>query len=341
MSKVVLISCVKEKLNKRTKAEFLYTSDYFKLNLTYAKSLNPDKIFILSAKHGLIKLDDEIDPYEKTLNNMGVKERKKWASKVVDSIGYETDIKEDEFVILAGGKYREFLLDKITNYKIPMKELGIGDKLKWLLCHKMYNWIHTLPRYSFPFEKETIPKNGIYILFEKGEKYNQFDRVVRIGTHNGQDNLPKRLTEHFITENKDRSIFRKNIGRAILNRDNDSFIHEWNIDLTAKVAREEYKEKIDLNYIKNIEKKVTDYIQNYFSFVIIEIAEKEERLYYEKKLISLFSNCKFSYPSNEWLGNYSPKKKIRESGLWQEQELWKKSLTGKEMDMLINNKLRR
>ena len=53
------------------------------------------------------------------------------------------------------------------------------------------------------------------------------DRIVRIGTHRGDNNLYNRLKEHFINENKDRSIFRKNIGRALLNKNQDSYLEIW------------------------------------------------------------------------------------------------------------------
>ena len=46
------------------------------MNLKFAKSLNPDNIFILSAKYGLIDLDEEIEPYDKTLNLMYSHEKK-------------------------------------------------------------------------------------------------------------------------------------------------------------------------------------------------------------------------------------------------------------------------
>ena len=84
--------------------------------------------------------------------------------------------------------------------------------------HKIFN---SLERYSYPFEYklDSIPENGIYVKFENGEKNNSHDRIVRIGTDTGENNLKKRLIEHFITENKNRSIFRKNIGRALLNKD--------------------------------------------------------------------------------------------------------------------------
>ena len=76
-----------------------------------------------------------------------------------------------------------------------------------MICEKLHNIFNGLERHKFPFERSLIPKNGIYILFEKGERaHSNCDRIVRIGTHAGQNNLPKRLTEHFLVENKDRSI---------------------------------------------------------------------------------------------------------------------------------------
>jgi cytoplasmic iron level regulating protein YaaA (DUF328/UPF0246 family) len=83
MRKIVLISCVSKKLPRNSKARDLYISPLFKKNLQYALKLAPDQIFILSAKYGLVGLDDEIEPYEMTLNTMSVKEIKQWANSVL------------------------------------------------------------------------------------------------------------------------------------------------------------------------------------------------------------------------------------------------------------------
>lgn len=72
MKRIILISCVKTKLDHPAKAEDLYISDLFVKNLTFARKLKPDYIFILSAKYGLLKLNDRIAPYEKTLNQMPI-----------------------------------------------------------------------------------------------------------------------------------------------------------------------------------------------------------------------------------------------------------------------------
>ena len=81
--KIVLISCVSKKLPYRAKARDLYVSTLFKLNLKYANSLNPDEIYVLSAKHGLLELEREIEPYEQTLNNMRTTEIRAWANNVL------------------------------------------------------------------------------------------------------------------------------------------------------------------------------------------------------------------------------------------------------------------
>lgn len=109
MAKIILISCVSKKQSYPTKAEKMYISPLFQKNMLYAKSLEPDKIFILSAKHGLLKLDQKIAPYDETLNSMQSSAVKEWARKVLKQLKKQTNIERDEFTFLAGEKYRKFL----------------------------------------------------------------------------------------------------------------------------------------------------------------------------------------------------------------------------------------
>jgi hypothetical protein len=193
-------------------------------------------------------------------------------------------------------------------------------------CGRIHSLFNTLPRHTFPYDTSKIPANGIYVLFEKGESAHSGDRIVRIGTHTGNGNLRKRLKEHFVTEKKDRSIFRKNIGRALLEKAGDDFLKFWEIDLTKKAARDEWTGKIDVEKQKRVEKEVTRYIQENLTFVVIEVGDKDKRLELESRLISTVSLCGECKPSAHWLGNYSPKEKIRQSGLWNVNELWKTPL---------------
>lgn len=349
MKTFILISCSSTKSSSRTTVENLYTSSLFKKSLGYAKSLNPDGIFVLSAKHGLLKLDQKIYPYNQTLNDMSINQRKEWSIRVLKKLERVMDFQKDKVIFLTGKNYREFLLNQITNYEIPVKGLRIGEQLKFLTstsqklngCEKLHLSCNNLKRHYFPFDGSEIPPNGIYILFERGERGHGVDRIVRIGTHTGDNQLKSRLKQHFLNENKDRSIFRKNIGRSLLKKGNDPYFKIWEIDFTSRKVRDDKGSLLDPKKQNEIEKRVSKIIQNNFSFVFIPVDEKEKRLKYESKLISTVSHCNQCKPSSHWLGNYSPKEKIRESGLWLVNELYKEPFSDEELSDFIKNYLKR
>jgi hypothetical protein len=191
-----------------------------------------------------------------------------------------------------------------------------------------------MSRHRFPFDENQIPLDGIYVLFEKGETAHGGDRIVRVGTHTGEGQLQSRLRQHFIAENKDRSIFRKNIGRCLLNRESDPFLDDWELDLTTRNAKDKHAAAIDPDKQAAVERNVTKRIQENFSFVVFEVKEKEKRLGLESRIISTVSLCDECLPSKNWLGLSSPKEKIRDSGLWLVNELYKEPLSDSDMGWL-------
>lgn len=202
------------------------------------------------------------------------------------------------------------------------------------VCGSLHEWVRTLPAYRFPFDGVEMPENGIYVLFEKGEQAHGGARIVRVGTHTGEGQLVSRLKQHFAVPNKDRSIFRKNIGRALLARDGDPFLADWELDLTTRAARLLHGGRIDPAKQESVEESVSDYIRENFSFAVIGIDTKEERLRLESRIISTVSLCPVCKPSAGWLGNFSPKEKIRESGLWIVNELYKEPLDAADFTRL-------
>ena len=64
---VVLLSCVKSKRTVRCRTADMYISPLFRKMMAYANTLSPKRLFILSAKYGLLSPDDLIDPYQCTL----------------------------------------------------------------------------------------------------------------------------------------------------------------------------------------------------------------------------------------------------------------------------------
>ncbi|MDR2544517.1 MAG: hypothetical protein LBD03_03060 [Methanobrevibacter sp.] len=144
------------------------------------------------------------------------------------------------------------------------------------------------------------------------------------------------MNEHFIKENKDRSMFRKHIGRALLNKKNDPFLECWDKDLTSRKNKELYSDKIDSLKQKEVESKVTEYIRNNFFFTAIPIDYLKERKYFKKRLIATVNSCRECRPSSNWFGLFHPNKKIRKSGLWNVQYLKSSFLSEKDLNILLD-----
>jgi hypothetical protein len=195
-------------------------------------------------------------------------------------------------------------------------------------------WANGLPTFTFPYNETLIPGNGIYLLFEKGEVGHGGNRIVRIGTHTGVNQLRSRLRQHFLASNKDRSIFRKNIGRCFLNRDHDLYLAVWELDLTTREAKNMYSTSVDTIKQEALEKEISEYMRKNFFFAVIRVDDKSERMRLESKIISTVSHCKECGPSKNWLGLSSPKDKICESGLWLVNELYKEPLSEKDLQEL-------
>ena len=132
MRNVVLISCVSQKLSKKAEAKDLYTSPLFKKNLAYVDKLKPDNTYILSAKYGLLKLNDVIEPYDVTLNTMKTYEKKKWAEMVLDQLKEVEDIENTKFIFLAGSNYRKYRVPEMPDFEVPMEGMRIGKQLQFL-----------------------------------------------------------------------------------------------------------------------------------------------------------------------------------------------------------------
>ncbi|MCE5797984.1 hypothetical protein JL773_11135 [Staphylococcus pseudintermedius] len=131
---IVFISCVKSKLNQQTTAENLYKSNLFRKQLKYAKQITTkdDHIYILSAKYGVLELDDIVSPYELTLNNMNKLKRKQWAYKCVKQLQEKEIDFKDKAIFLTGKPYSQYLSQLFPNKEFPLNDLSFGMRLKQL-----------------------------------------------------------------------------------------------------------------------------------------------------------------------------------------------------------------
>ena len=134
--RIALISCGKQKLAGTHRAKDLYISPLFRF--AYAHAVRHfDKVFILSAKYGLLSPDEQIASYDITLTSMKSDERQRWAESVLlqmkEKIGTH-----DELHFFCGSKYRRHLVETLKathECVVPFRGFGIGLQLQWYKRH--------------------------------------------------------------------------------------------------------------------------------------------------------------------------------------------------------------
>ena len=133
--KIAFVSCTKIKANYPCSAREMYQkSSLFSKAIKYIEQNNYDDWFVLSAKYGLLRQQDVIEPYDLTLNNMKVSERKEWSKLVLKQIeNLQLDISQIDFY--AGAKYREYLIPVLEQKgivcNVPLQGKGIGEQLQY------------------------------------------------------------------------------------------------------------------------------------------------------------------------------------------------------------------
>lgn len=199
-------------------------------------------------------------------------------------------------------------------------------------CERLHRLFNKMKRRKF--EKTDIDTlgfdNGVYIVFEEGEKSHGGDRIVRVGTHRESHNLQKRLHSH--RKDAGGSVFRRKVGCALLNKANpkDPNIVRW------------YQKGYDFitpDALSRIREQVTEHITGKMSFVAFKVqgTSKEERrtLFWESKLIATIAQCRQCRQSVQWLGNAIPHlgdiAKVKECGMWLQDEIDGEPLTDTEL----------
>lgn len=125
---IVLVQCTATKREQRSVARELYAaSSYFCAMRKYAEAKG-DAWFILSAEHGLITPDTELDPYNTWIGDVDTEE---WAAGVREEL--ETYVGAGETVeLVAGKKYADPLQDALADSDFvvvePFEGLRIGKR---------------------------------------------------------------------------------------------------------------------------------------------------------------------------------------------------------------------
>jgi hypothetical protein len=182
---VCIISCTAHKRDARIPAENLYSSDLFYKSRRFAQA-NFDSWLILSAKHGLIKPDQVIEPYDCNLSSLSASERAK-LSKRVSRQASLLSLQEKRTTSICGEDYED-LLDE-AGIKFARRSefaLPIGKKLKALgeatdpygsqdLLDATYKTIARLTKHAKLLRLKDVvgqrmPEAGVYLFFDEREK---------------------------------------------------------------------------------------------------------------------------------------------------------------------------
>ncbi len=229
------------------------------------------------------------------------------------------------------------------------------------LCKALHEAFTRLPQWDWTKRIELIPDSGVYLVYEVGERWGHggdYQRVVRIGSHTGQGRLRSRIAEHLMLgrgeirwdasrpKPSDRSIFRKNIGRALLASRKDPYIRVWEYDFIKSDNVARYSGLRDVAKETAIETEITEVMRNAFAFRFLYVPPSESgglQLEFEKSLIASFARCLSCVPSSRWLGKSSPKKRIATGRLWQEKHLDGEPLNAEDMvviELLVDRTLK-
>lgn len=129
VSHAVVAQCTSSKRDAPAPARDLYDeSAYFRRQRGYAE-VKGDVWVIQSAKHGLLRPDDRIEPYDKHAKDIDDPEA--WAEQIADDLAEA--IPEDAVVELLGGKaYADPLTPALERRGFdviePLRGLGIGKR---------------------------------------------------------------------------------------------------------------------------------------------------------------------------------------------------------------------
>jgi len=130
--RVILISCSGPKLDRAAPAGDLYTSALFKKARSYAEAEGVPW-GILSAEHGILWPDEEIEPYDLRLSALSPGQRIAWAARTLHLV---PEIPPGRVLeIHAGEAYlspiREGLEGRGWQVEEPLAGLEIGRRLQW------------------------------------------------------------------------------------------------------------------------------------------------------------------------------------------------------------------
>jgi hypothetical protein len=127
VSTIIVIPCSKQKLALPALVHALYTGPHFKAALAWARTVARDeRIIVLSALHGLVRLNESLPPYDYTMAN-----RRRDGRWVGARPPLPLGTTAGRIVSVCGAEYDAWLRPDFN----PVRGLGIGERLAWFKMH--------------------------------------------------------------------------------------------------------------------------------------------------------------------------------------------------------------
>lgn len=343
MAKIGFVACSKTKSARKLPAAALYTSALFRKSLLAAIDRS-EKVYILSAKHGLLGCDDMIEPYDTTLKTMARSERALWGTRTGAQLASVLR-PQDTAVLLCGEEYLTPLQPELERINValetPLGSLSLGSRLSYLkelngeyelraTANRFFKLMQEVwaaqgggRRIELTNGRQDWPKRGVYfILSAHSLGRARMPRIVRVGTHavsqGSKTTLWNRLSTHRGTEagsgSHRSSIFRLHVGRAWARYAADKCWPEtWAQGQSAPLKIRQGEQMLEQQVSRLIGAMNVIWLD-----VDDEAGPKSERAYIERNVIGLLSRIGLlqNIAEPDWLGHFSADWRIASTGLW-------------------------
>lgn len=203
-------------------------------------------------------------------------------------------------------------------------EQVLNDNITYRL-HKLFN---SMPRYNAESLEYVSVSNGIYILFQQGEKYGLIDRIVGVGIDYQGETLKTQLQKELIAGDKNFSPLRFQLGESMLNHCKSLYLAKWeNKGYNNKFDKNRSEEKI-------MEEKISSFIKNEISFIYFAVDNKEKKIQLRNKIINTLYHDKFFIDLNKNPGYYCTSENIRKSEIWNIERVTKEFLCEEDFNFI-------
>lgn len=352
MARIAFVACSKTKAKEVMPTAALYTSPLFKKSLLAGLDL-ADKVYILSAEHGVLDLSEPVAPYDTTLKTMRREARLAWGARTGEQL-VKAMRSSDTAVMLCGEEYLSPIRSKLAEIgvalEVPLDTLSLGVRLRALsqmngeagLRSDMARFNHYLKKLwkaqnggrqiAEASGRMSWPTRGVYLVLDADGPMSRagMPRIARVGTHavstGSRTSLWDRLSTHRGTlaggGSHRSSIFRLHVGRAWARAaPSELWPTSWAKGQSA--SRDIRLGEADLEAQVS---RVIGAMRVLWLDVDDEAGPSSERAYLERNLIGLLSRAGLLWGGNwpGWLGRHAADWRIATSGLWNLNHVYSK-----------------